>query len=482
MATAARSFGLTLGILAAAASALPGCSDTAKKKDTGEVTPQGGPLALKGIVASTNAGAALPGVTVTARCGASVTNVPSNDFGEYSIAVPGTGCDRLVMTFEKESFRTVVRTLPLPTTRSQIDLDLHMAPLTEIICGQTACGWEGGGIAGGLGLFARGWGGGFGGQADRGATPGEDFDDSGRPLLVLAGHEYDFRDASGQKIATFATPSGTCHPLDPASYDELQDARPSEKFPGATHLEVPLYQLDLATGRWMDTGQLAEVHAGAVDDEDILRTKPYLESDLGDIRRGKPREIDVTPDGFVPPDAGPDGEDGGTTAASNKLMAKEVYLCAPVPGSGIYAIAYPQEGKGCVVADVVDGCDKPDDEAKVETFGRDRSFYNWGFTTGGGQACIVTPRSEAIGEVQTLNGVQGETFWVDLSVTSTSGTVNVDALALPVAEGSCATPDTCVHISIRTGTGCSPVADAAPQAATDAGLTDGDGTIRIESK
>ena len=152
-------------LLATVALAAAACGST-KKAATGtpSTAPVGGPFGVAGTVEAE--GHPLPGVTVTSRCGAQVTPVTADEFGAYTLDVPGSGCDRLVLTFEKEAFRTVVRTFPLPTSRSRIDLSVSLAPLHELICGVDRCSYEEGeaGDSAPSGEIARGWGGLFGGQ------------------------------------------------------------------------------------------------------------------------------------------------------------------------------------------------------------------------------------------------------------------------------------------------------------------------------
>jgi hypothetical protein len=126
-----------------------------------------------------------------------------------------------------------------------------------------------------------------------------------------------------------------------------------------------------------------------------------------------------------------------------------VWFCAGTSGNGIHGAGYAHSGKSCVIVEVIDACGEPEPDATIEVFGRDRSFYNWQPTNSAGRACLEGHRSEAIAESQSANGTEGETFWLDVDVVNTEGTLRFEAVAMPTKDGACGRPDTCTVVQLH---------------------------------
>jgi hypothetical protein len=458
--------------LATAACALTGCDGKKTASDR---------IVLKGRVTVDQS--FLHGVTVVARCGSVESRAAANDTGEYAIEVPDSGCDRVVISWQKESFATTTRTLRLPSPHREIELNLEMAPMVELICGQADCSpepvSEGTSVIAGApaGEIARGWVGGFAGQESLEAIPGEFFDVDGRPLLLLAMTESDYRRQDGSALTSLAAPFPICVSVDSPSYDELQDLNPVVPPMTEGFIEFNTYQLDPVSGRWR-AGEQGTVSAAGEGADGRLAAVEYPAKVLGDIRRGVPPGIEI-PGGV--------GEDGQPVT----ITLGGAWLCTTQRAAGIVAMGYPQEAKSCVVVELLDACGEPEDEATVEMRGRDRSFYNWGPTGADGRVCLEAPRSEAQGESQTLDGVNGETFWVNLTLVGASAAGDVTAVALPTKSGNCGQPTSClvvrVQADLESGQNCNADAGVSlgggdpPAEGADAGA-DPEGPIRITGK
>lgn len=458
---------LALVTLATAACALTACDD---KKAAGDR------IVLKGRVSVNQA--YLYGVTVVARCGSVESRAAADDTGEYVLEVPDSGCDRVVISWQKESFATTTRTLRLPSPHREIKLDLELAPLAELICGQTECSpetdAEGSTVLAGApaGEIARGWVGGYTGQDNLESIPGEFFDVDGRPLLILGVTEADFRRQDGSALTSLATPFPICLSVGGSSYDELQDLDPAIPPMTQGFIEFNTYQLDPVSGRWR-AGERGTVSAAGEGGDGRLAAVPYPPTALGDIRRGAPPGVEI---------------DGGMDDAGQPVTITlgGAWLCTVQRAAGIVAMGYPQESKSCVVVEVLNACGEPEDQATVEMRGRDRSFYNWGPTEADGRVCLEAPRSEAQGESQTLDGIDGETFWVDLTLVGSSAAGDVSAVALPTTPGDCGHPSSCLVVKIqpplRSGETCKAEADASQGASTPDAGSGPLGPIRIQGK
>lgn len=472
-----------LALLAAAALGSAACDD-AKKPATqvrlhGRMTFEGG--------------AYLPGVTITARCGGTQSTATAGDMGDYEVEIPTSGCDRLVFEYTKESYGTTYRSLALPTTRSSVQMDVSMGRMGEIICGQFDCSVEsddGSYFANASSVFARGWIATYGEQAEVPFYPGEFFDTSGRPLLLLQTRITDFRDKPGNQIPILSEGRFICTPLDPVQLDELQDVKPKAQFPDNPGIDAVSYTIDSATGRWTQTGDALVIATGQDCNENI-RTGDIPEEALGDVRRNADLELSIT----LPPVENPQDPCArfDNTVVPPKLVGEIVdlvgrSLCGAVPGSNVYGYGYSQAGKTCVVVEVENGCGGPDPEATVEMLGNDRSFYNWGPTDDDGRTCLEAHRSERIAESQTMNNTEGETFWVNLKVSATGGVHNFEGVAMPTTDGSCDRPSTCERIVLvpPSSGNCAeiPSLGQADGGTADAGAMapDPEGPVRLQAK
>lgn len=459
--------------LAASACMLAGCDDDKAASDQ---------IVLTGRVSVNQS--FLHGVTVVARCGSVESRAAADDTGAYTLEVPDSGCDRVVISWQKESFATTTRTLRLPSPHREIKLNLEMAPLAELICGQSECSpepvSEGGTVMAGApaGEIARGWVGGVAGQDVLTSIPGEFFDVDGRPLLILGTTETDYRRQDGSALTSLAAPFPICLSVDGASHDEMQDLNPVIPPMTEGFIEFNTYQLDPVTGRWR-AGEQGTVNAAGEGADGRLAAVPYAPKVLGDIRRGVPPGIEI------PGGVGEDGEPVTTTLGG-------VWLCSVQRAAGIVAMGYPQEAKSCIVVELLDACGEPENDATVEMRGRDRSFYNWGPTDADGRVCLEAPRSEAQGESQTLNGVDGETFWVNLTLLGADADGDVTAVALPTESGDCGQPSSCLVVRVQAeaeagqvckkdaGVSLGGGSGGAPSTA-DAGV-DPEGTLRVQGK
>lgn len=427
-------------------------------------------IVLQGRVTSAD-GNFLPGVTVIARCGAFEGRATGTDMGDYAISLPRTGCDRAVVQWGKESFAHNVRSLPLPTDRESIVLNVEMASLTEWICSDTTCGVEGGGLSTERGNTpgVQGWVGSLAGQEAVRAMPGEFFDTAGQPLLLLAASEDDIRDKTGTVLPP-GTGSSYCVALPESSWDELQDPTPNTQA-----IEFVTWDFDLPSGRWKPFGS-GVVSAGGTEDNGKFHSEPYAEKDLGDLRRGEPPEIKT-----------PVGEEGMEKVP---LTLGGVWLCAATSGNGIHGAGYANRSKSCVIVEVIDACGEPEADATIEVFGRDRAFYNWQPTNSAGRACLEGHRSEATGESLSANGTEGETFWLDVDVVTADETVRFEAVAMPTKDGNCGRPDTCTVVQLHrdpiSGQACN--ADAGVSLGESGSTADAgsgstpEGPIRIQGK
>lgn len=450
--------------LAALAVPLLACDEKKVESDT---------LVLTGRVLSAEGGY-LPDVAIVARCGTFEGRSTGTDMGDYSIELPKAGCDRVVITWEKETFTTVVRTVPLPSQRGAILLNLGMAPLIELICGEE-CSPEDPSEAGGsapAGEIARGWVGGYLGQETVRSVPGEFFDAEGHPMLLPALLVSDYRNVSGARIDALVTPFVLCSKVPQTSHDEVEDVDPTIAAGTEGTIDFNVYTLDLKTGRWspVDRGYVA---AGGQNSVGGFVSQPYTQAAIGDVRRSVPPPISI-----VVPGADPD-------AAPTTLG--DVWMCAPQRGSNVLGLGYSHPGKSCIIAEVLDPCERPDREATVEMFGRDRAFYNWGPTDDAGRICLESHRSEAVDESQSANGVQGETFFVDVDVTTGDAVEKFEAVAMPTKDGNCGRPETCTLVQLKRdrklGQRCDDAGvttEEAPET-PDAG-TDPEGPIRIQGK
>ena len=342
-------------------------------------------------------------VRVVARCGDSRVESLTDDTGRYQITSNVEGCNQLIVEFHKEAFLPISRVVHLPPPTSPVTIDVLLAELLQLICGEGICQTENDPrIQLSPDPIQRGFIRGFSGHSQIHFLAGEPYDTEGRVLWVPAFTYADLRDGDGNQLREIDGPDW-CQNIARESLDELGDA-----VPGNDAVEVPLHRLDEATGRWRRYG-MSELFVEA--DGGLAKvSEPFL----GNVRAG--------------------------------LATGRVWLCGPMLGSGWLVAGLPIQGNSCVHVTVSDQCGRPIPNTVVTAEGRDYSFRSVTWSDRDGAACLDVARSEVASE--DINGNQdgGETVFMDIELRGPVGTVRFPAQELPREEGSCDQPETCVAI------------------------------------
>ena len=96
-------------------------------------------------------------------------------------------------------------------------------------------------------------------------------------------------------------------------------------------------------------------------------------------------------------------------------------------------------------------CGEPIAGAGFSLEGRDHGYRAAGWTDENGTACLEVPASEPLGEDFDMDGLGGETFWVDIQVDPPSGsTVRIKDVENPTYAGDntgCDAPESCAPLS-----------------------------------
>ncbi|MDX2053693.1 MAG: carboxypeptidase-like regulatory domain-containing protein [Polyangiaceae bacterium] len=173
-----------------------------------------------------------------------------------------------IITFEREGYSTVVR--QISTLFENPNLDVSLAPLQEISCGQSGCSAPSGGVnisgfSGGT-KIVRGYAEAYDPLRNIDRFPGT-FTDSSENLLISSGFmEIDFRDAAGNKVRTVPSPVSVRYEANPASWATLVDL-----VPGNDRIEVPMYSFNETTAEWVtEKDGVLQDQSGAVIAESAL--------------------------------------------------------------------------------------------------------------------------------------------------------------------------------------------------------------------
>jgi hypothetical protein len=356
-----------------------------------------------------------PRVHVVAHCNAVTKETDTDDAGRFEFTSNVRECNRLVVEFEKESFLPVLRTVPLPPPTSPVTMDVAMAELKQVICGQNLCTAENDRrIRLPPGQIARGWAEVFSGSTAVSFLPGEYRDADGNALIIPSFAYLDLREQSGRVIDDLANPFTFCAGVDFGARAQLADVDDDTHQDG---LQMPVYRLDRATGRWVkqSVGYIGVTEG--VDANGDPNIRPARTEELGDIRSG---QVDQS------------------------------WLCGTLTGSGFIAFGEPIKEGGCLKIHVTDACGRALPDAIFRAEGRDYSYLAATWTDRKGDACIEAPASEEVTEDLNQNRDQGETIWVNVAIrTPDQGSGELPATAMPTMVGSCRADDTCVPFTYQ---------------------------------
>lgn len=366
-------------------------------------------LTIEGVVTVGQLVGAGNAVRVVARCNDAEVSVHTDDDGRYELTSNVEACNVLIVEFIKESFLPVSRVVHLPPPTSPVTIDVHLAELNELICGEDVCVEENSmGTQLSPDPISRGFVHAFSGHASMRFVGGEMYDGEGHPLWVPAFSYYDLRDAQGVRIDRLP-PYSICTEIERDSLDQLGDVTP-----GNDRIDVPIHSLDPSTGRWIPF-EMGYIAMTEVDDEDLVeRIVPAPEARLGSIR--------------------------------GAMQLERVWACGTLLGSGWRLVGVPVQGRACVRVEVENQCGRPVANTVMTVTGRDHGFRAVTWTDRRGEACLELARSEEIGEDLNFNGERGETVFADLLLEHGPTEQLFPAQEMLRTEGSCRDPDTCVLI------------------------------------
>ncbi len=365
-----------------------------------------------------------PRVKVVAYCDARTVETSTGDDGTYRLTVDIEGqCNRFAVEFTKEAHLPVLKTIALnPLPADELTLDVALAELKELICGEQVCITENDRkIVMKANPIARGFVGVFSGPQSLPFVAGEFRNTDGQVLFIPAFAYFDLRDQGGNVLATLPEGGANCVGIDFEAKSQLADVGAGPR------IEMPVHVFDPQTGRWRkitDDGYVGISEGSTPDGFDIIREARAEE--LGDIRSG--------------------------------FITQQIWACGPLPGSGWIAFGVPIARTGCLRVEVADRCGTPIPFASFKVVGHDLAFQAETWTDADGEACITTAPSEAINENLNHNMVDGEVLQYDLAVTSHGIPYNLPSTDMPRDGGNCLDPSTCIPFTVETqdfrGTDC----------------------------
>ncbi len=353
-----------------------------------------------------------PRVRVTVRCGAQTQETLTADDGTYSITTTADvgRCPRLLVEVGKEALLPVLRVVHVPPPTSPLTLDVDLTGLVELQCGSQHCAAEGDPLTRmPSDTIKRGWVAVESGPSAVDHLAGELRDATGN-LLRLAGFGYlDLRGAGGDRLETIE-PFTECFAVGTDGEAQLVDT-----LPFTDDLEMNVYGLDVAEGRWTDQGPVGYVaHTSDYDEEGNPIIVRATRTQLGYIRSGR--------------------------------LHKPVWFCAPLAGSGWIAWGVAVPPGGCVSLRATNQCGCPLGGVVFGIRGQGFGYRADSWTDGHGWACLEVSPSEDIGEDDNHNEIPGETFRVDAKAYLQGLLASFPSHELPREEATCGQPESCVSL------------------------------------
>jgi hypothetical protein len=128
----------------------------------------------------------------------------------------------------------------------------------------------------------------------------------------------------------------------------------------------------------------------------------------------------------------------------------EYFVCGPIDHSGWYAWGLAVTDRTCLSLSAVNQCGTPLSNVVFSLKGRDQGFRALAWTDGNGQACLDVPASEPVGLDFDYDGLGGETFWLDVELYWSAGSMkSLQSHECPRqsdAQASCGDRASCVTL------------------------------------
>ena len=381
---------------------------------------------------------------VTLRCGDEEVETVTDDDGDYSLTADVTGCERFAVEFVKDSYMTNMRAVDLPLYRSPVTIDVPLAEMEELQCGSEYCTTRRSKFDN-MDMIAQGW---LGTETGRDAlelVPGEFKDTDGIPLFLVGLGDMGFIDNAGNPVEGMDL--YLCLKLERNALDWLGDtdlATPT--------VENRAYRLDRESGRWRELPLPAHIayRLGDRFTKDDEGKCEYIKDDNG---KTLPKWEFLEREKLADARAETYFEDNPCSRSDppSTMYITDYSVCLPVDRTDIYAAGIPMPRKSCFNLTVRNQCGEPVRGAGFSFQGRDHGYRAEGWTDESGTVCLEAIASEPVGEDYDMDGLGGETFWVDAEIVPPSGsTVRMKSLecaeAVPGAAG-CAAPEACVQLT-----------------------------------
>ncbi len=411
--------------------------------DTEENVYDPAALVVEGHVSILGSGAT--DTVVTLRCDDKTVETVTDDDGDYSLTADVQGCERFAMEFVKNSYLTNMRVVDLPLFRSPVTVDVPLAELEELQCGSEYCTTQNSKFDN-MDVIAQGWLGTKTGRDLLEFVPGEFKDTEGTPLFLVGVGDMGFIDIGGKPVDKLED-LYVCIKLKRDALDWMGDTDLS-----TAEVENRAYRLDRTTGRWatLPLPALIAYRLGDRYTKDDEGKCEYIEDGNG---KPLPNWVPLERENLKDVRAETYFEDNPCSRADppSTLYISEYSVCMPVDRTDIFAAGIPMPRKSCFNMSVRNQCGEPIRGAAFSFQGRDHGYRAEGWTDENGTVCLEAIGSEPVGEDLDMDGLGGETFWVDATLDPPEGSFvrmnDVEtALAVPGAEG-CAEPSACVQLS-----------------------------------
>jgi hypothetical protein len=398
------------------------------------------------------------GILIVARCGSKPPVSTTSDVnGDYALEADVTGCNPLVVEYTKESFLPNLRVIPLPPPSSPLALDVRLGDLYRINCGSTECKTDEPGYDSSRADFepaVRGWYASATGNAATDLLAGEMKDATGSPIILFGFSYMEAFDAAGIPVEKFTrSPSVIVRLATDEERLNVGDVDPTT----TDRVEMSWYALDKARGRWNASPTDALLYyqwpcqPGQPDPPaDRFPIRQFVAAGQDPIVFVRARQSEI-----------PDITAGTLQVACGDppmpTPATTLAIIGDNASTGWHAWGIAAPNKSCFTLSAKDSCGRNVAGASIVARGRFQPLRHETWTGADGSACIETVRSEPMCTDIThvteacdynFNLIGGEQFWLNIEVSHPElGPLKTfENQTIPVKGGSCAKPDTCVHL------------------------------------
>ncbi|NNG02368.1 MAG: carboxypeptidase regulatory-like domain-containing protein [Desulfobacteraceae bacterium] len=327
----------------------------------------------------------------------------TNSNGDYSVEAPAAVGTTTVVSFAKEGYATVIRTVKVQSLGNAVMIGCTLKQLYELEA--SGDGWQDqGNTVGVSGInISSGYARAFNPVTETSQFPGSFSDDQGNMLISGVFAEFDLKDESGNPIrALSGGQTATIRMQVPKStWGVIKD-----ETAGNSQIDVPMYYFNEDTGQWSSSGNgwLVDADGIAIDE-------------------------------------------GQLAAITGKTYSGKIYAASEASHFSYWNVDWPIDSHACITGVIVDDQGAPVSGAVVHVQGITYTGVSTPTATDAeGRFCIDVMRNEDAGEDLDGDGNAGETQQLLITVFTDDTYYRFNPI--PLADGTGTCPSGCMEMGL----------------------------------